>query len=106
MILFTSLKTLQFLLIASRIILPMLILMILKIECLLPEKRLMIAMMRSPMIPRTHLIHPFLMFLILALLMAMMPLWMLLTKELAIVPYVKHEIVAIAPTLDCPIILL
>jgi hypothetical protein len=26
--------------------------------------------------------------------------------ELAIVPYVKHEIVAIAPTLDCPIILL
>ena len=26
--------------------------------------------------------------------------------ELAIVPYVKYEIVAIAPTLDCPIILL
>ena len=26
--------------------------------------------------------------------------------ELAIIPYVKHEIVAIAPTLDCPIILL
>src|ERR1043165_2060156 len=26
--------------------------------------------------------------------------------ELAIVPHVKHEIVAIAPTLDCPIILL
>ena len=26
--------------------------------------------------------------------------------ELSIVPYVKHEIVAIAPTLDCPIILL
>src|SRR3954470_523723 len=26
--------------------------------------------------------------------------------ELAIVPYFKHEIVAIAPTLDCPIILL
>ena len=26
--------------------------------------------------------------------------------ELAIVPYVKHEIFAIAPTLDCPIILL
>src|SRR3954468_4764230 len=26
--------------------------------------------------------------------------------ELAIVPYVKHEIVAIVPTLDCPIILL
>ena len=26
--------------------------------------------------------------------------------ELAIVPYVKHEVVAIAPTLDCPIILL
>ena len=26
--------------------------------------------------------------------------------ELAIVPYVKHEIVAIAPTHDCPIILL
>src|SRR4051812_12127808 len=26
--------------------------------------------------------------------------------ELAIVPYVKHEIIAIAPTLDCPIILL
>src|SRR4051812_16625534 len=26
--------------------------------------------------------------------------------ELAIVPYVKHETVAIAPTLDCPIILL
>src|SRR4051812_37476874 len=26
--------------------------------------------------------------------------------ELVIVPYVKHEIVAIAPTLDCPIILL
>ena len=26
--------------------------------------------------------------------------------ELAIVPYVKHEIVAIAPKLDCPIILL
>src|SRR4051812_26888564 len=26
--------------------------------------------------------------------------------ELAIVPYVKHEIVAIAPTLDCPIILM
>src|SRR3954464_14781033 len=26
--------------------------------------------------------------------------------ELAIVPYVKHEIVAIAPTLNCPIILL
>ena len=25
--------------------------------------------------------------------------------EIAIVPYVKHEIVAIAPTLDCPIIL-
>src|SRR4051812_11083509 len=27
-------------------------------------------------------------------------------NELSIVPYVKHEIVAIAPTLDCPIILL
>ena len=27
-------------------------------------------------------------------------------EELAIVPHVKHEIVAIAPTLDCPIILL
>src|SRR4051812_35538761 len=26
--------------------------------------------------------------------------------ELAIVPYVKHEIVVVAPTLDCPIILL
>src|SRR4051812_5676306 len=26
--------------------------------------------------------------------------------ELAIVPYVKHEIVAVAPTLDCPVILL
>src|SRR4051812_46959673 len=26
--------------------------------------------------------------------------------ELSIVPYVKHDIVAIAPTLDCPIILL
>src|SRR3954471_16919017 len=26
--------------------------------------------------------------------------------ELSIVPYVKHEIVVIAPTLDCPIILL
>src|SRR4051812_28550896 len=26
--------------------------------------------------------------------------------ELSIVPYVKHEIVAIAPALDCPIILL
>src|ERR1041385_1300120 len=26
--------------------------------------------------------------------------------ELAIVPYVKHEIIAISPTLDCPIILL
>src|SRR4051812_19527133 len=26
--------------------------------------------------------------------------------ELDIVPYVKHDIVAIAPTLDCPIILL
>src|SRR3954462_6532839 len=80
MILFTSLKTLLFLIIALRIILPMLILRILKIECFLPENRLMIAMMRSPMIPRTHLIHPFLMILILALLMAMMPLWMMLTK--------------------------
>src|SRR3954465_12372517 len=27
-------------------------------------------------------------------------------NELSIVPYFKHEIVAIAPTLDCPIILL
>src|SRR3954464_15353612 len=26
--------------------------------------------------------------------------------ELAIVPYVEHEIVVVAPTLDCPIILL
>src|SRR3954468_18113539 len=26
--------------------------------------------------------------------------------ELAIVPYVKHEIIVVAPTLDCPIILL
>src|SRR3954466_15848915 len=51
-----------------------------KIECLLPEKRLMIALMRSPMIPRTHLILPFLMILILSLLMAMMPLWMMITK--------------------------
>src|SRR3954468_2454393 len=27
-------------------------------------------------------------------------------EELAIFPHVKHEIIAIAPTLDCPIILL
>src|SRR4051812_43688822 len=26
--------------------------------------------------------------------------------ELAIVPHVKHEMIAVAPTLDCPIILL
>src|SRR4051812_45207454 len=47
-ILFTSLKTLQFLLIALRIIFAGIILKILKTKCLLPKKRPMIAMLRNP----------------------------------------------------------
>src|SRR4051812_1318045 len=47
--------------------------------------------------------YPFLIKLMPSILMAWMPLWMMLTKTnfLFIVPYVKHEIVAIAPTLEC-----
>src|SRR3954470_10660586 len=61
----------------------------------------------SVMIVWILLIYPFLMKLMPSILLAKMPLLDdAYEDELAIVPYVKHEIVAIAPTLDCPIILL
>src|SRR4051812_5138827 len=93
MILFKNPKTLQSLLIALRIIFAMIILRILKTKCLLPKKRLMIVVMRNPMILRNVDGHD----------ATMDDAY---EDELAIVPYVKHEIVVIAPTLDCPIILL
>src|SRR3954469_14023282 len=44
--------------------------------------------------------YPFLMELMPSVLMALMPLWTY-KDELSIVPYVKHEIITIAPTLEC-----
>src|ERR1041385_4033901 len=58
----------------------------------------------SVMILWVLLKYPFLMKLMPSMLMAMMPLWMMLTEMNFLKSY--FEIFAIAPTLDCPIILL
>ena len=60
------------------------------------------------MIPLILLKYPFLMNLMIAMFLAMMPLWIMPMEMnlLQLVPYVKNEIVATAPTHDSPIIFL